>query len=108
MPRLAALASLAFAFCQSALAQSTPAPLFDRHLRAGQYFLEKKQYGRAVSEFESAVGLEPGHAESHYDLGNALRLWGDTDGAGQALRRAIGLRPDFPEAHFAFGLVLGD
>src|SRR5205807_2373452 len=63
MPRLAALASLAVASCVSAPAQVRPDPLFDRHLRAGQYFMEKKQYGRAVSGFESAVALEADRAE---------------------------------------------
>src|SRR5262249_32015992 len=102
---IAALVSLAVAICQ---AQSTPTLLFDRRLRTGQYFLEKKQYGRAVSEFESAVSLAPDRAEGYYNLGSALRLWGELDGAQRGLRKAIGLRPQFPEAHCALGWALGD
>jgi tetratricopeptide (TPR) repeat protein len=81
---------------------------FDEHLRVGQYYLEHKQAGRAANEFEVAIALQPDSAAAYYNLGAALRLWGDPQGAGRALREALRLQPQFPEAHFVLGLVLGD
>jgi tetratricopeptide (TPR) repeat protein len=81
---------------------------FDDHLRLGQYYLEHKQAGRAATEFEVAVGLQPDSAAAHYNLGAALRLWGDPQGAEKALREALRLQPQLPEAHFVLGLVFGD
>src|SRR5687767_860213 len=81
---------------------------YDHHIDLGQYFLERKAHGRAVSEFEAAVRLSPQRAEVHYNLGVALRLWGDRSGSERELRRALELQPRFPEAHFVLGLLLGD
>jgi len=81
---------------------------FEEHLKLGQYYLEQKASGRAVTEFEEAVRLEPNRADATYNLGIALRQWGDLPGAEAALRRACHLQPHFPEAHFALGLVFGD
>src|SRR5882724_5022724 len=81
---------------------------FDEHLRLGQYYLEHKRAGRAATEFEVAARLQPDSAAAYYNLGAALRLWGDPQGAEKALHEALRLQPRFPEAHFVLGLVLGD
>jgi tetratricopeptide (TPR) repeat protein len=82
--------------------------LADQHIRLGQYYLDRQEPGRAVIEFEKEVNARPDSAMAHYYLGVALRLWGDSGAAEQALRQALRLKPHFPEAHFALGLVLGD
>ena len=96
-----------YAIAALSLAQE-PASDFEGHLRLGRYFLENDAAGRAVSEFETAIRLAPERAEAHYNLGNALRLWGDSSGAEKALRKALEIQPRFPEAHFVLGLLLGD
>jgi tetratricopeptide (TPR) repeat protein len=80
----------------------------DQHIGLGRQYLDRKEAGRAVTEFEKAVSAQRNSAIAQYYLGVALRLWGDPDGAEQALRQALRLQPEFPEAHFALGLVLGD
>jgi tetratricopeptide (TPR) repeat protein len=80
----------------------------DQHIRLGQYYLERKDAGRAVTEFEAAVNLKPDSAAARYNLGVALRLWGDPQGAEKTLREALRIQPRFPEAHFVLGLALGD
>ncbi|MCI0417612.1 MAG: tetratricopeptide repeat protein, partial [Acidobacteria bacterium] len=90
------------------LLASNSSSRFEEHLKLGQYYLEQNASGRAVTEFEEAVRLEPNRADAHYNLGVALRQWGDLSGAEVSLRRACELQPRFPEAHFALGLVLGD
>jgi tetratricopeptide (TPR) repeat protein len=92
----------------SALSLAQEPASVEEHLRLGQYFLENNAAGRAVSEFEAATGLAPERADALYNLGNALRLWGDADGAEGTLRKALDLQPHFPEAHFVLGLLLGD
>lgn len=96
-----------YAIAALSLAQE-PASDFEGHLRLGRYFLENDVTGRAVSEFEAAVRLAPERAEAHYNLGNALRLWGDAPGAEKALRKALEIQPRFPETHFVLGLLFGD
>ena len=98
---------LALAVAALSMAQEH-APTLEGHLRLGQYFLDNNAVGRAVSEFEAAVRLAPGRAEAHYNLGNSLRLWGDSVGAERALRTALSIQPYFPEAHFVLGLLFGD
>src|SRR5262249_28172835 len=80
----------------------------DQHMRLGQYHLQRADAGRAATEFETAAKLKPDSAPAHYNLGVALRLWGDPQGAEKALREALRIQPRFPEAHFVLGLVLGD
>ena len=96
-----------YAIAALSLAQE-PASDFEDHLRLGRYFLENDATGRAVSEFEAAVRLAPERAEAHYNLGDALRLWGDAPGAEKALSKALEIQPRFPEAHFVLGLLFGD
>jgi len=85
-----------------------PETAVEERIRLGQYFLGHNAAGRAVSEFESAVRMSPIHPVAHYNLGVALRLWGDLKGSEAALRKALKLQPRFPDAHFELGLVLGD
>ena len=48
--------------------------------------------------------LDPGNAQAHFYLGQALREKGDADGAIRELRATVKLRPDFAEAQNALGL----
>ena len=81
---------------------------FQEHLRLGQDYLDRNEAGRAATEFETAVHLKPDSAAAQYHLGVALRLWGDAEGSERALRESLRLQPQFPEAYFVLGLVLGD
>ena len=81
---------------------------FEEHMKLGAYHLEHNAPGRAANEFEQAAHIDPNSPETLYNLGAALRLWGDLNGATDALSRALRLKPHFPEAHFVLGLVLGD
>ena len=92
----------------AAIAQSTALPAYETRLRAGERLLQQGRYGAAVTEFEAALLLAPQSATAYYNLGNALRLWGDFKGAENALKRAVSIQPGFPPAHFALGLIYGD
>ena len=52
---------------------------------------------RLVADFEAAAAKNP-TAENYYQLGEALRKSGQRDQAAAAYRKAIELRPGYPEA----------
>jgi tetratricopeptide (TPR) repeat protein len=67
---------------------------FNRGLAAQQ----EKQWTKAVAAFQSAVRLDPRHAEAWNGLGFALRNQGRYPESIKAYDEALRLRPDFPEA----------
>jgi Flp pilus assembly protein TadD len=63
----------------------------DQHMRLGQYYLDRTEPGRAATEFEAATLLKSDSAAAYYNLGVALRLWGDPPDAERSLRKALQL-----------------
>jgi tetratricopeptide (TPR) repeat protein len=59
----------------------------------------------AAEQFRHVIELEPGQAEAHYLLGNALYDLRRFDEAARACREAIGLDPEASQAHFNLGLA---
>jgi predicted O-linked N-acetylglucosamine transferase (SPINDLY family) len=61
---------------------------------------------RARAWFQRAVDAHPSHADSHNNLGNALRDLKRENEAAAAYARAIALNPDQPQAHYNRGNAL--
>ena len=59
----------------------------------------------ALREYEALVRLNPEDAESFRLIGHIRFLQGELDGAIDALKQAIGLRPDYPQLHYDLSLV---
>ncbi len=57
----------------------------------GLTYLQLKQNDKAASDFAKVVELAPKSAVAHYNLGNALKVKGDLDGAERAYREAVRL-----------------
>ncbi|MGC2161292.1 MAG: tetratricopeptide repeat protein [Silvibacterium sp.] len=55
----------------------------------------------ALKAAQTAVGMSPGSAEAHYELGRAWLESGDAQKSIAELDKANGLKPDNPEIHFA-------
>lgn len=55
----------------------------------GVSLMDRGEHGTASRAFSQALGLDPAHALSHYQLGNCLRMTGDPLGAEKALKEAI-------------------
>src|ERR1700716_2725155 len=72
---------------ERALATQPSAAAYDA---LGAYFAQRKQYPCAVSAFQSALQLEPGSWEAHYNLGLAYLESGDAKGATREFRAAVG------------------
>jgi len=60
---------------------------------------------RAVPLYEQALALNPTHAETHYKLGNALRLLGRPEAAIASYDAAIRYQPDYAYAYCNRGSV---
>jgi Flp pilus assembly protein TadD len=60
----------------------------------------------AIASYREAIRHEPGHAEAHCNLGNALFARGDLPGAEAAYRRAIRHEPGHAKAHCNLGDAL--
>ena len=72
----------------------------------GLIALEKARPDIAADLIRRAIGVSPGVAIFHYNLGNVHGGQGQLDEAISAYRRAIDLQPDFSEAHNNLGTAL--
>ena len=74
----------------------------------GVIALRTGRIDRAIDRIIQAIRIDEGVARYHSHLGNALRLRGWPDKALACYRRALELRPDYPEATNNLGAALQD
>ena len=60
----------------------------------------------AIANLRRAIALEPGFADGHYNLGNALVAQGEREAAFASYRRAIAIDPNHVRAHLNLGNTL--
>src|SRR5580692_6913912 len=70
----------------------------DKYLTTGKQFLAKKDYRRAILEFQNAVQAMPADAEARYELGLALEESGDVQRGFNNFKRAVELDPKHQQA----------
>jgi len=75
------------------------------HLHLGSAFLEKKRPEDAITQFQSALQINPGYAEAHNNLGIAFSQTGRIDEAIAQYQKALQIKPDDAEAHCSLGIV---
>jgi tetratricopeptide (TPR) repeat protein len=89
------------------LDQSTAAhPSPGSYQELGNWFLTRRQFSCAISAFESALRLDPGLWQSHYDLGVALLSSGNPRQAVLELQAASGLKAGSAQILLALGSAL--
>ena len=62
----------------------------------------------AITSYRGALSIEPHHAKTHNNLGNALRDVGRLNEAAACFRSALRIDPDYAKAHNNLGNVLRD
>ena len=62
-----------------------------------------EDYRTAVSIYGDAAAKRPNNARARLNLGIALYRVGETEAARQSLQRALDLKPNYPDAHYALG-----
>ena len=72
----------------------------------GSRALGARQWPEAVVNLKKAVELAPGNAFNRLNLGTALYMQGDVDGALTQYREAVRLDPMLARAHFAMGVLM--
>src|SRR6185437_793654 len=95
-----------FAFLILALFAGPPVQSQDGELGAAAKFAEDSQFDRAVSGAQEALPQNPKDARAHYQLGLFWGQAGDMAKAEEQFRRAIQIKPDYPEAHYRLALTL--
>ena len=70
---------------------------------AGMKAEHQKDYRKAADLFAEAVDKDPHNADAFNMLAHCQRLLGDLDGAIDNYRKALKLRPNFPEAREYLG-----
>ena len=65
----------------------------------GSIYTNRRQFDRAITDFNIAIRLKPDFAEFHYNRGFAYRRMGEYDKAVQNFSQAIRLKPDYVWAY---------
>jgi Flp pilus assembly protein TadD len=81
-------------------------PTVEAFYALGTYYIEADRGEDAFDAFSRAVDLDDTDPLGHLGLANAYLARRDVDSAKAAVRRAIHLDPEFPQARFALGEVL--
>ena len=68
--------------------------------------LEASTPEEAIHAYEQAIGLDPGMADAHVNLGRLFHLKGERGRAEAHYRDAVRLAPDDPTSHFNLGVLL--
>jgi len=72
--------------------------------RGGQA-IDDKRWPDAVRELRQAIAVAPNNGFTRLNLGTALYMTGDANGALEQYQAAVRLRPDLAKAHFAIGVL---
>jgi tetratricopeptide (TPR) repeat protein len=76
------------------------------HINLGRALLQKGRVDEAITQYQQALQISPGHAEAHNYLGNVLLQKGRVDEAITQYQQALQIKPDFAEARYYLGNAL--
>jgi tetratricopeptide (TPR) repeat protein len=76
------------------------------HNNLGNALLEKGSVDEAIVHFQTALQINPDHAEAHNNLGNILLQKGKVDEAIAHFQKALQIIPDYAEVHYNLGNAL--
>ena len=81
---------------------------YTAHSQAGELSLDTRDYGRAVSEFQAALALQPPNvAEANYNLATAYYSLGKQPEAKRAVLRALEAAPRYEKAQELLLKIVG-
>jgi|SRR5579863_8365635 len=100
------LAVVATAVLICACCSTSPQAKETKHLHKGAALLAKKDYARALLEFQNAAEAMPKDAEPYYQMGLAYLASGNLANAAAALRKATDLNPHHEQAQIKFSELI--
>ena len=92
----------------ASLASCTNYEAATRHLNYGIAYMEAGQYTPALRELIEAEKNNPRDPRIQYFLGLSYYGKGLTREAEEAMKKAISLKPDYPEAHNQLGMIYAE
>jgi protein O-mannosyl-transferase len=93
---------------RATLARNPACGLCHNHLGVMALEAPDGSIDEALRHTQEALRLNPGHEESHNNLGVILRRLGRNDEAIPSLEEAVRLSPNYPDARLNLGLALED
>ena len=85
--------------------KSFPGRVHFAHFNLANDYMRKKEYDKAIAEYETAIAILPAYSKAINNLGNVYLNRGDYDKALEKYEKAIAIDPDVGEAHNNLGLV---
>ena len=79
---------------------------FMAHYNLGVYLAEHEQIDAAITQYQKALSIKPGHADANNNLGNALVIKGRYKEAIPYYTNALDRVPDDPEINNNLGVAL--
>jgi tetratricopeptide (TPR) repeat protein len=76
------------------------------HLDLGEALVEQGRTDEAIGQFQQALQIRPGYAETYYNLGNALLQQGRVNEAIGQFQQALQIKPGYADARFNLGVAL--
>jgi len=74
----------------------------------GEIALEQRRYEDATGYFKGALRIRKDASDTYYLLAQSLRGMGEDVAAVKQLNAALAFDPNYPEAHYLYGLILLD
>lgn len=78
---------------------------WDSHYNLGNYYLDRRDFKRAVASYETAIKMEPRGVLAMVNEAMAYARMGENQKANDALQRALKIAPDNAAANFNMGLL---
>jgi len=85
--------------------KSFPGRVHFAHFNLANDYMKRKEYDKAIAEYEKAIAILPAYSKAINNLGNAYLNTGDYDKALANYEKAIAIDPDSGEVHNNLGLV---
>jgi tetratricopeptide (TPR) repeat protein len=79
---------------------------FGKHFNAGIRFALRKDYDKAIEEYNKALAINPDVSELHNNLGYAFLDKGDIEQAIKAQKKALDIDPNLANAYYGLALAL--
>jgi len=75
------------------------------HTNLGNEYQSRNALDKAITEYQTALMLDPRHVATYYNLGVAYQSKGQTDMAIEQFRATLSLKPNNAEAHNNLGVA---
>lgn len=86
--------------------EEKPTDLAKAHFNLGNELARQGRFEEAVTEYETAVFLDPNHANAYYGMGIALMRQDRASDAAQAYSKALAINPNHAQAREGLGVML--